>query len=120
MPQWWEKKLKKYQKYKASLDKVIKAAPRGLDLDVYFRLRHLQEIRGDLKRARDRYHLIKSIDGITKAYESGKLKWNDGMVTYWSEGERVCHGPKEFSWKDFDYYSEKYKKRKGFWVEGVG
>lgn len=119
MPQWWEKKLKKYQRYKKAVYDLCKEAPPGLDLSVYFRLKQLQELRSDLKKAGDKHRLIKNIDGIIKAYESGELEWADGWVTYWSKGKMVCDGPREFTWDDFDYYCERYKKRQGIWVEGV-
>ena len=78
MPQWWEKKLKKYQKYKKAVYDLCKEAPPGLDLSVYFRLKQLQELRSDLKKAGDKHRLIKNIDGIIKAYEYGELEWTDG------------------------------------------
>lgn len=119
MPHWWERKIEKYEAYKAELDEEIDAAPPGLDLAVILRLKDLKEIQSGLEENGDKRKLISNIKAIIEAYTSKKLMWNDGLVTYWSKGKMICDDPEEFTWSDFDYYSEMHHGSENFWVEGV-
>ncbi|KAJ6141524.1 hypothetical protein N7470_009914 [Penicillium chermesinum] len=103
MPHWWERRLKKYEECKTQLDTMMAAAPAGLSM----------------AKAGDKLKLTATIGAIVKAYQSGKLTWHEGMVTYWSRGKKICNGPKEFAWEDFDRYNRQYKGYEEFWVEGL-
>lgn len=119
MPQWWERKLKKYEACKADFDKEIESAVPGLDPKVILRLRNLRTIKSDLENAGDKRKLIPNVEAIIKAYNSKNLTWNEGLVTYWSKGKKICDGPKKFKWEEFDSYSEEHQGHESFWVEGV-
>lgn len=84
------------------------------------RLRDLKNVREDLKNNGDKRNLLSTVNALIEAYMSKGLNWNDGLVTYWSKRKKVCDGPKEFTWKDFDLYSEMHQGHQSFWVEGVG
>lgn len=119
MPVSWVPRMKKYEACKAELAKTTLSAPQGLNLDICYRLRHLAEMKYEIKKNGDRLKLIPTIEAIMEAYGSGKLTWHDGLVTYWSGGKMICDGPKPFTWEDFDYYNKLHEGHCRFWVEGV-
>lgn len=54
-----------------------------------------------------------------KAYRSGKLKLEQGMVTYWANGLQLCE-PRPSSWDEFDEFADKYgADQEKLWVEQV-
>ncbi|KAJ5378406.1 hypothetical protein N7509_011525 [Penicillium cosmopolitanum] len=116
MPQWWERRLQKYEAYQAEFDREIGTLPLDLDSAVAIRLRDLKNVREDLKNNGDKRNLLSTVNALIEAYMSKGLNWNDGLVTYWSKRKKVCDGPKEFTWKDFDLYSEMHQGHQSFWV----
>lgn len=119
MPQWWEKKLQKYKACRVKFKKEIETVPSDLSPNVATRLMDLRDIRADIEKNGDKRKLLANIDAIIEAYTSKDLAWNDGLVTYWSKGKMISDGPKEFTWEDFEHYSEKHEGHQSFWVEGV-
>ncbi|KAJ5633494.1 hypothetical protein N7528_001336 [Penicillium herquei] len=119
MPQWWEKRLKKYERFKAEIEKDIREN-KGLDLYVIYRLKDLEGMKDEFEKNGDKRRLLPNINAIIKAYRSKDLAWQDGLVTYWAKGEKVSGKPKEFTWEDYDVYCEKNGGgSENFWVEGL-
>ncbi|KAJ5721161.1 uncharacterized protein N7483_009095 [Penicillium malachiteum] len=119
MPQWWEKTLKKYERFKAEIDKEIQEN-KGLDLYVIYRLKDLEGMKNQLENNGDKRKLLPNINAIIKAYRSDELAWQDGLVTYWAKGKNVSGQPKEFTWENYDFYCKKHGGgSKDFWVEGL-
>ncbi|KAJ6007939.1 hypothetical protein N7540_011915 [Penicillium herquei] len=119
MPQWWEKTLKKYERFKAEIDKEIRDS-KGLDLFVVYRLKDLKGMKNRFENDGDKRKLLPNINAIIKAYKSKQLEWKDGLVTYWAKGKNVSGEPKEFTWENYDFYCAKHGGgSKDFWVEGL-
>lgn len=66
---------------------------------------------------KDEFEQICNIEALIDAYESGKLEYNNGLVTYWSKGKQISQ-PRPFDWDESETIS-KHCGPKSFWVEGV-
>lgn len=121
MPQWWTRKRQIYWEAKERSE-IIQKETRGVSSDISIRLKYLEEVAHDLLANGDIFEQSKNVDAIIRAYALGDLTWNDGLVTYWSQGTQLSLTPTQFNWTDFDKYSEEAAKsggRRSFWVEGV-
>lgn len=92
--------------------------PAGLSWPVVLRLQTLQGTLAWLQSENDQYELVANVTNIMAAYRSGQLRWNPGLVTYWSRGAQLCH-PRPFRWDEFKIINAQYAGHTGFWVEGV-
>lgn len=118
MPEWWEKKLETYLSLKKQNDEAIKYSG-GLDLQTSQRIQTLESMRRAILNDGVTDGKFQTIEAILSAYFKKQMKWTDGMVTYWVNGEKICNGPKPFDWGDFDSYSKSREGESSFWVEGV-
>jgi hypothetical protein len=119
MPQWWEERLKLYESHKMRRDAILATEDESLDWKVVTRLTTLEVIQKSIEeKGEDPWRQLVNVKSLIKSYRSGDLIWNDGLVTYWSDGECICDGPMKFDWDDVDRYNDKCEG-KSFWVEGV-
>ncbi|KAJ5162254.1 hypothetical protein N7492_007646 [Penicillium capsulatum] len=119
MPQWWKTKLQNYEAVQTQMDKMKDLEPDGLSFDTVIRLRNLEIMRVTLAKDGDRLEQLPNIEAIMNVYREKKLDWSPGQVTYWSKGEKICDGPKQFDWSEFDEYNAEHGGYKSFWVEGL-
>jgi hypothetical protein len=91
---------------------------KGLTWEVVQRLDSLKGIEQWLVDRKDDLKLLETVAAIKKAYRSGTLAWNDGLVTYWSHGNQISQ-PRPFVWDEFRRITRMYDGHQGFWVEGV-
>ncbi|KAF4772209.1 hypothetical protein HAV15_004948 [Penicillium sp. str.  len=99
-------------------DAMMALEPAGLSWPVVLRLQTLQGTLAWLQSENDQYELVANVTNIMAAYRSGQLRWNPGLVTYWSRGAQLCH-PRPFRWDEFKIINAQYAGHTGFWVEGV-
>lgn len=92
--------------------------PAGLSWPVVQRLQTLGGTLKWLQSEDDKYELVANVTNIMAAYRSGQLRWNPGLVTYWSKGVQLCQ-PRPFKWDEFDLINAEHAGHTGFWVEGV-
>ena len=92
--------------------------PAGLSWAVVLRLQTLQGSLTWLQSENDKYELVANVTNIMAAYRSGQLRWNPGLVTYWSKGVQLCQ-PRPFRWDEFDFINAKHDGHTSFMVEGV-
>lgn len=84
------------------------------------RLSDLHFMRGRIwEKGSDEYKQLPNIEAIIRAYESGELGWNEGLVTYWSYGKQLCK-PRLLDMEEFMKVNKKYGGHESFWAEGVG
>ncbi|KAJ5701591.1 hypothetical protein N7488_009139 [Penicillium malachiteum] len=74
MPQWWEKRIKQYERFKAEIEKDIREN-KGLDLYVIDRLKDLEGMKDEFEKNGNRQKLLLNINAIIKAYRSKELAW---------------------------------------------
>lgn len=68
---------------------------------------------------KDPENQLPNIKALLEEYRTGKLIWRHGLVTYWSNGKRLCE-PRPFDWDELEAISRHiHKESTGFWVEGV-
>lgn len=97
----------------------MKDEPKGLSRQTYERLDTLKFIQKAIFRPRnDPLSEKKNVIAIIHAYRTGKLEWISGLVTYWSDGKKLCE-PRPFDWDEFDAINKAHSGHKSFWVEGV-
>ncbi|KGO42720.1 hypothetical protein PEX1_038590 [Penicillium expansum] len=113
----FEFKLQDLLKEKRRRDEMIALAPAGLSWAVVQRLESLQSTLEWLQSENDKYELVGNVTNIIAAYRSGQLRWNQGLVTYWSRGAQLCQ-PRPFRWAEFDIINAEHAGHTGFWVEG--
>ncbi|CAI7598174.1 unnamed protein product [Penicillium crustosum] len=101
-----------------SRDAMMALEPAGLSWAVVLRLQTLQGSLAWLQSENDKYELVANVTNIMAAYRSGQLRWNPGLVTYWSRGAQLCH-PRPFRWDEFKIINAQYAGHTGFWVEGL-
>lgn len=131
MPQWWERKLARYEKDQAEVEKLIDSEPEGLGFNEIMRLKSLEAIKVALLRDGDDYDQMKNITAMMEKYRSFELSWWPGHVTYWANGVQLSDF-EEFNWERFRELSDKHFDRTknkndsssvkgygGIWVEGV-
>jgi hypothetical protein len=87
--------------------------------DFILRIHELETMRTDLKNSGDSSKQLQNIKALLSAYRSGRLDWNPGLVTYWSNGVQICQ-PRLFEWDEFELVNSEHEGNKGgFWTEGV-
>ncbi|CAG8082191.1 unnamed protein product [Penicillium salamii] len=97
---------------------------KDLSFAVIQRLNVLEAMKADLEGARDASnppHTLKqltNINALLEAYRSKKIDWNDGLVTYWSNGIQICQ-PRNFDWDEFEVINSEYRDEGAFWTEGL-
>lgn len=82
------------------------------------RIKSLKDIYRSIRGTSDTNKQFKNVKALLKAYRQKQLGWSPGLVTYWSNGERLCQ-PRPFNWDEFETISDKHNGHEGFWVEGV-
>lgn len=90
----------------------------GVSWEVAQRLKTLKGIEEFVKGDGDKFNMMSNVLAIRKAYLSGDLQWNKGLVTYWSNGNKLAE-PRPFMWNEFLELNRAHNGDKGFWVEGV-
>lgn len=115
MPEWWEEKLKIYQKEKEQIDQVRHDMPSNLDWISITRLKNLQHVLRHLQEHGDPYDQIQNVEALIKSYTERELVW-DGQVTYLSRGKALGRG--KFDWADVEKYNAKCNGE-AFCIEGV-
>lgn len=118
LPAFFQNKLETYETMQRKRDDMIATMPEGLGLNVALRINSLKEIGKTLESNGDPHSEIPNILAIIDAYNTGKLKWEPGKVSYWADGKPLA-GPKKFEWNECERLSENYKTTHGFWIEGV-
>lgn len=86
------------------------------------RLKTLSELEVELQQS-DPYDQLLNVQALLSAYREKRLNWNEGLVTYWFLGEKLCE-PRPFKWDECEILSAQHVVRKGnwmagFWMEGV-
>lgn len=77
-------------------------------------------IRIDKKlRQDDKYNKLAIVQVIMRAYRSGKLKWNPGLVTYWAASKGQLCQPRPLDWAEFREVQKLHPDETSFWIEGV-
>lgn len=82
------------------------------------RLKTLQEIDNWLEEGGDKYKLRGNVKAVTDAYKARKLKWNPGLVTYWSKGVQVSE-PRPWDIEENAAIATRFGGDEDFWVEEV-
>ncbi|KAJ5586548.1 hypothetical protein N7450_006335 [Penicillium hetheringtonii] len=131
MPQWWEQKLKDYEKDQAEVQELIASEPEGLAYDEIMRLKTLEVIRKAVLKNGDDYDQMRNVTTMMEKYRARELVWTPGRVTYWANGVQLTDY-EEFGWERFRDLSDKHFDRTkseedlgpekgygGIWVEGV-
>ena len=90
----------------------------GRSYEVAQRLDELSDIQKHLILEEDEFDQLPNVRALMLHYKTGKLQWNEGLVTYWSHGKQLCQ-PRPFKWDEFFRVNKKYKGYRSFWVEGV-
>lgn len=90
----------------------------GLSWKVVKRLKNLALVREHLEQAGDEYEQLANVAAVEKAYRSGALVLQPGLVVYFSRGEQLCQ-PRPFDWDEFEAINKKHRGDKSFWTEGV-
>ncbi|KAJ5153665.1 uncharacterized protein N7500_009104 [Penicillium coprophilum] len=111
-------KLQELLRKQTYRNEMMSSEAPGLSWPVVQRLKSLREMLEWLSSKGDEYESAANVAGLIEAYESGKLKYNRGLVTYWSHGVQLCE-PRPFRWDECDLISAEHDGQKGFWVEGV-
>jgi hypothetical protein len=91
----------------------------GKSWEVVQRLDTLRDIGSSLRTNGDDYNQEINVNAIIRAYQSGDLDWNPGLITYWSKGKQICQ-PRPFDWDEFFRVNKEHDGHESFWVEGVG
>ncbi|CAI7622301.1 unnamed protein product [Penicillium pancosmium] len=118
LPDVFQHRLEGFLELKAAENKISDGWPKGLDKDVYQRLNSLKAIEEHLSKEGDNYKELPNVRALITAYKSGQLKWNGGLVTYWSKGLKLSE-PRPFDWDEFEAINKKHDGHDAFWVEGV-
>ncbi|CAG8902680.1 unnamed protein product [Penicillium egyptiacum] len=118
MSQMFQFKLDGLLKEKKRRDAMMALEPVGLSWPVVQRLDTLKKMLEWLHSENDEYDLVGNVTNIMAAYRSGQLRWNPGLVTYWSKGVQLCQ-PRPFRWDEFDFINAKHEGHTGFSVEGL-
>ncbi|KAJ5692892.1 hypothetical protein N7462_002315 [Penicillium macrosclerotiorum] len=119
IPDFFERKLAKYENMLAKRQEVMSREPGVNDSDVKLRLECLKLIEAGLEKKGDRYDQLPNVWAIIEAYKAGELYWHaEKMVTYWSKGEQIGR-PRKFDWEDFRKTAGENDGHTGFWVEGL-
>ncbi|KAG0154482.1 hypothetical protein PDIDSM_50 [Penicillium digitatum] len=118
MSRVFEFTLEKLLKEQKSREAMMDLEPAGLSWPVVQRLQTLQGTLEWLQSENDKYELVGNVTNIMAAYRSGHLRWNPGLVTYWSKGVLLCQ-PRPFRWNEFDIINAQHDGHTGFWVEGL-
>ncbi|KAJ5766053.1 uncharacterized protein N7511_003669 [Penicillium nucicola] len=118
MPIYFKNRLKEIKAKWSDRDERMKAYP-GLSWPVVQRLETLVNSLDWLAKEdkKDQHQQVENVKALIKAYKNQTLKWNPGLVTYWSKGVRLCE-PRPFDMKEFMHVSIKHEGHTGFWVEG--
>ncbi|KAJ5587477.1 uncharacterized protein N7459_003242 [Penicillium hispanicum] len=116
MPEIFRKRLKTYQKRMNEKNALMAKYP-TLSWAVIRRIEDLEDIKKWLKETNDKYELLDIATGIIKAYRTGTLDWNPGLVTYWAKGAQISQ-PRPFDWDEYTALANTYEGGKNFWVEG--
>ncbi|OQE36736.1 hypothetical protein PENCOP_c011G05020 [Penicillium coprophilum] len=111
-------KLQELLRKQTYRNEMMALEPPGLSWPVVQRLKSLRGMLEWLGSKGDEYESAANVAGLIEAYQSGKLKCNAGLVTYWSHGVQLCE-PRPFRWDECDLLSAEHDGQKGFWVEGL-
>ncbi|KAJ5727046.1 hypothetical protein N7493_006073 [Penicillium malachiteum] len=89
------------------------------DLDTAKRIRVLEMMVEELKQpGKDFFEQLSNAEAILQAYRSRKLKWTQGLVTYWSKGKQISK-PRPMDMQEFTLINREHEGYKSFWAEGV-
>ncbi|KAJ5817365.1 hypothetical protein N7447_009598 [Penicillium robsamsonii] len=113
----FEFKLKELLREQENRNEIMALERPGLSWPVAQRLKTLNSMSEWLDSKGDEYELAPNVTSLIAAYRSGQLRWNDGLVTYWSKGVQLCQ-PRPFKWNEYKLISDEHHGQKGFWVEG--
>lgn len=95
------------------------AKERGCSWKVVQRLQVLYGLKEWYCEGNDEYDQLSNVGSLIAEYKAGNLKWNDGLVTYWKDGNQLCQ-PRPYKAAECDCLMEQYDcGNGGFWVEGV-
>ncbi|OOQ86207.1 hypothetical protein PEBR_22408 [Penicillium brasilianum] len=120
VPHFFEARKREHLDVKEAVETWMKDEPKGLSRQTYERLDTLKFIQKAIFRPQnDPLSEKKNVIAIINAYRTGKLEWISGLVTYWSDGKKLCE-PRPFDWDEFDAINKAHSGHKSFWVEGVG
>lgn len=92
--------------------------PPGLGQNIYRRLSQLKKLVEDLQANGDSYGQIVNANAIMDAYRAGTLRDWPGLITYWSNGRRLCE-PRPFDWDEFEAINRANNGDMSFFTEGV-
>lgn len=67
---------------------------------------------------RDPQQKLVTIMALLDAYNTKKLEWTPGLVTYWQKGRQLCQ-PRPFDWDEYEAVQRENGDMWSFWVEGV-
>ncbi|KAJ5371644.1 hypothetical protein N7517_003650 [Penicillium concentricum] len=111
-------KLEELSREQKDRNEMMAREASGLSWPVVQRLKTLDSMSKWLDSKDDEYKQAPNVTSLIEAYRSGKLKWNDGLVTYWSKGVQLSQ-PRPFKWNEYNFISAEHHGQKSFWVEGV-
>lgn len=122
LPDIWIRKLRMYEDEKQRQLKIIKSAPKGVDIASIQRVETLNIIKEDLEKRKksdpEAQSKLVNVNAIIQAYHRKRLVWNFDTVTYWLKGH-IIKGPKVFDWEECVQLYRKCRGGQDFWVEGV-
>ncbi|KAJ5135670.1 uncharacterized protein N7515_004948, partial [Penicillium bovifimosum] len=118
LPAVFQWKLDTFEKLKAEQDAMWAAESGVTDWNVVQRLSALRVCYETLQKGPDDFKLKETAMAIMKAYRSGDLTWNEGLVTYFSKGRQISQ-PRRFIYEEFIEIANANDGTTGFWVEGV-
>ncbi|KOS43716.1 hypothetical protein ACN38_g5396 [Penicillium nordicum] len=118
MPHVFEQRLEAYTAAKAKKEGMRFPGSEELSWETVQRVYELQMMKTDLESTTDDEEQLQNIEALLKAYKSGALDWNAGLVTYWMKGAQISQ-PRPFDWDELEAINAHHEGDKGFWVEGV-
>ncbi|KAL1987225.1 hypothetical protein VTN96DRAFT_4557 [Rasamsonia emersonii] len=113
--QYWQLVLDHYLAVQASMPRIDEGEPKGLDKQVYQRIKTLKDIREQLSADDPQ---IANVIAILEAYRTKKLHIENGKVSCWSGGKQVTE-LEDLNWDTIaSVASEHSAATQGdFWVE---
>ncbi|KKA21426.1 hypothetical protein T310_4547 [Rasamsonia emersonii CBS 393.64] len=115
--QYWQLVLDHYLAVQASMPRIDEGEPKGLDKQVYQRIKTLKDIREQLSADDPQ---IANVIAILEAYRTKKLHIENGKVSCWSGGKQVTE-LEDLNWDTIaSVASEHSAATQGdFWVEDL-
>ncbi|KAJ5113284.1 hypothetical protein N7456_001818 [Penicillium angulare] len=118
MPEIFKLKLKDFETLRDQKAARMKQYP-GLDWDTVQRLEDIEFLEMETSKiGHDKYNQLVNIKAIRKAYRSGKLRWNQGLVTYWWNGVQRSE-PRPYTEQEYWGLWLSSGVKDSFWIEGV-